>query len=285
MTMQFSKPGRKICLLAVLLLATPNSDLRAQTIKQLESWMKTKYVGRVLTLKHFSHKSSIRFLSDGTLDVPGDSPTWTLYSVVSVRNIRLSQERLRIETNRVYFFLDNPKKGFVPAQTNLGLRLDIENPRANDQESLDGIMARLFLLSGTTVPRSPLPPYWQAYFSHHQNPSPKPGEEYCNRVGGVPVKTDARPIGATVPEIIRKVDPEFPEGGRSRSPSPFRDTVAMHLIVQKDGTPRDIELSQPMGFGFDESAVNAVQQWQFRPGMQNGAPADVCAYLEVTFSY
>jgi TonB family protein len=33
----------------------------------------------------------------------------------------------------------------------------------------------------------------------------------------------------------------------------------------------------------DEKAIDAVQQWRFRPGMRAGQPVDVSAVVEVIF--
>jgi len=39
-----------------------------------------------------------------------------------------------------------------------------------------------------------------------------------------------------------------------------------------------------LGLGLDEKAVDAVNQWKFRPGMRNGQPVAVMATIDVNFS-
>jgi protein TonB len=84
----------------------------------------------------------------------------------------------------------------------------------------------------------------------------------------------------TAPQLVSKVDPEYSEQARK---SKYQGVVVLNLVVQRDGTVRDIKVVQPLGLGLDEKAIEAVKQWRFRPGMKNGAPVDVAATIEVTF--
>ena len=86
--------------------------------------------------------------------------------------------------------------------------------------------------------------------------------------------------GVSAPELVFKVDPEYSEQARK---SKYQGTVVLNLIVQKDGSVRDIRVMTPLGMGLDEKAIEAVRQWRFRPGQKGGAPVDVSAVIEVTF--
>jgi len=86
--------------------------------------------------------------------------------------------------------------------------------------------------------------------------------------------------GVSAPQIVFKVDPEYSEQARKAK---YQGTVVLNLVVQKDGTVRDIRVVRALGLGLDEKAVEAVQQWRFRPGQKSGDPVDVAATVEVTF--
>ncbi len=86
--------------------------------------------------------------------------------------------------------------------------------------------------------------------------------------------------GVSAPSIVFKVDPEYSEQARKAK---YQGTVVLNLVVQKDGTVRDVEILQPLGLGLDEKAIEAVTQWRFNPGMRNGQAVDVAAIIEVTF--
>ena len=86
--------------------------------------------------------------------------------------------------------------------------------------------------------------------------------------------------GVSAPSVLFKVDPEYSEQARKAK---YQGTVVLNLVVQKDGSVRDIKILQRLGLGLDEKAIEAVTQWRFKPGMRAGQPVDVSAIIEVTF--
>ena len=40
---------------------------------------------------------------------------------------------------------------------------------------------------------------------------------------------------------------------------------------------------KPLGLGLDEKAVEAIQQWRFKPGLKDGKPVPEEAAIDVTF--
>jgi TonB family protein len=86
--------------------------------------------------------------------------------------------------------------------------------------------------------------------------------------------------GVTAPVLLEKREPEYSEEARVGKIS---GTVSLSVVIGVDGTASDISLTQSLGFGLDEKAVDAVTQWRFRPGLQNGIPVPVQAQIEVNF--
>ena len=84
----------------------------------------------------------------------------------------------------------------------------------------------------------------------------------------------------TPPIVIHKVDPEYSEQARQ---SKCQGVVVLNVVVQRDGTVRNVRVAQSLDRGLDEKAIEAVRQWRFRPGMKSGEPVDVAAIIEVTF--
>ena len=89
-------------------------------------------------------------------------------------------------------------------------------------------------------------------------------------------------IGGSVsaPAIISKVEPSFTEEARRAKKS---GTCVLKLIVDATGHPQNIQVVRPLGFGLDQKAIEAVQQWRFQPGVKDGKPVSVEIGLEVEF--
>jgi protein TonB len=65
----------------------------------------------------------------------------------------------------------------------------------------------------------------------------------------------------------------------------IQGAVFLELIVQADGTPREIRVVRSLDpSGLDREAIHAVEQWRFGPGRLNGVPVDVRVVVQLDFS-
>jgi len=86
--------------------------------------------------------------------------------------------------------------------------------------------------------------------------------------------------GATPPVPIFRVEPEFTDAARKAK---YQGTVEVSIVVDADGTVRDVRVVKAVGLGLDERAIEAVKQWKFKPGMKDGRAVPVNAQIDVTF--
>lgn len=86
--------------------------------------------------------------------------------------------------------------------------------------------------------------------------------------------------GVSAPAVLYKVDPEYSEEARKAK---YSGTVTLSIIVDPEGKARDIRVVKSLGMGLDEKAIEAVQKWKFKPGMNKGVPVNVRASIEVNF--
>lgn len=91
--------------------------------------------------------------------------------------------------------------------------------------------------------------------------------------------------GATSPQLIREVRPGYTvEAMRAK----VQGRVELEVVVLPDGTvdPKQIRMIRSLDstFGLDAQAIEAVKQWRFRPGRQNGRPVPVRVTVELTFT-
>ncbi len=95
-------------------------------------------------------------------------------------------------------------------------------------------------------------------------------DEQVNKIGA----------GVTPPAVIYKVDPKY---SKEASAAKLSGAVMLSVVVDKEGTARNIQVVQSLGMGLDEKAIEAVRQWKFRPGQKDGQPVNVRAKIEVNF--
>ncbi len=88
----------------------------------------------------------------------------------------------------------------------------------------------------------------------------------------------------TPPRIRKKVRPRFPKSARRAH---VQGKVVLNVTVEIDGTvgPVQVTDSTSQGQGFEEAAIEAVQQWKYKPGRFGDVPVRAVFSLTVEFLY
>jgi protein TonB len=63
----------------------------------------------------------------------------------------------------------------------------------------------------------------------------------------------------------------------------LQGTVTLSVTIGADGIPQKLVVPHSVDSTLDRQAVNAVQQWKFKPGYQAGQPVDYMATIQITF--
>ncbi|HEV8241778.1 MAG TPA: energy transducer TonB [Thermoanaerobaculia bacterium] len=105
-----------------------------------------------------------------------------------------------------------------------------------------------------------------------------PGPAWGDGDGEVALALDAR---MTRPETIFRVTPRYTEAARIAR---REGTVIVQATIDRTGHVTDLRLIKSLGLGLDESAMNAVQQWRFKPAVLAGRPVPVYFQLSVNFT-
>lgn len=100
------------------------------------------------------------------------------------------------------------------------------------------------------------------------DPGGKPG--ITGRIG--------EPIQAA--RVIHQVDPEFSEEARKAK---YQGMVVLLIEIGTDGRPHNPKVIEPAGLGLDQKAIEAVEQWRFRPAQRAGRAILTTARVEVHF--
>jgi TonB family protein len=87
--------------------------------------------------------------------------------------------------------------------------------------------------------------------------------------------------GMVPPSPQYRVEPQYTDAARRAG---YKGTVAVQLIVKKDGTVTILRVVQGLGLGLTDSALDALKEWKFNPGQKDGQAVDVALNVEVNFN-
>jgi TonB family protein len=100
------------------------------------------------------------------------------------------------------------------------------------------------------------------------------------QVPGAPGEIFTVGNGVSAPVVIYSTQPVFPEEAREAK---LQGEIRLSVVVDEDGLPTQIKVTEGLGMGLDEAAIEAIHQWRFRPGMKEGQPVPVQATIAVQF--
>lgn len=87
--------------------------------------------------------------------------------------------------------------------------------------------------------------------------------------------------GVTAPRCVYCPNPNFTDEARLAK---FNGSVVLQLVVTADGRAENISVLRKAGYGLDQSAMETVKTWRFRPGNgPDGKPVATVVPIEVTF--
>lgn len=109
------------------------------------------------------------------------------------------------------------------------------------------------------------------------------GDDPAGGAGDGPGSSE-RPIilraGITPPQVIHRVLPAYTElARRART----EGMVILEAIIDASGRVTAVRVLRSLPFGLEQSAVEAVRQWRYRPALLNGKPQSVYFTLTVHF--
>jgi protein TonB len=109
------------------------------------------------------------------------------------------------------------------------------------------------------------------------------GEDPAGGSGDGPGNSE-RPIilraGITPPQVIHRVLPAYTEPARRAR---TEGMVILEAIIDTSGRVTAVRVLRSLPFGLEQSAVEAVRQWRYRPALLNGRPQSVYFTLTVHF--
>ena len=87
--------------------------------------------------------------------------------------------------------------------------------------------------------------------------------------------------GVLAPQVLKEVKPSYPPDAMQAG---IVGTVRLGCVVLTDGTVGDIRVLEGVDPRLQAEAIEALQQWQFKPGSKDGQPVQVRVEVEIAFT-
>lgn len=86
--------------------------------------------------------------------------------------------------------------------------------------------------------------------------------------------------GVKPPRVLYKTEPAYTQEARDAQ---IEGTVVLALEVGTDGLAHELRVERGIDPGLDHNAIEAIEQWKFKPAEKDGEPVAVFARIEVNF--
>jgi TonB family protein len=87
--------------------------------------------------------------------------------------------------------------------------------------------------------------------------------------------------GIVPPVLKRQVRPSYTDEALARK---IQGMVVLEVVILKSGMVGPVRIIRSLDRGLDLKAIEAVRQWQFKPGLFQSRPVDVLAEITVDFT-
>ena len=100
--------------------------------------------------------------------------------------------------------------------------------------------------------------------------------------GATPQPAPAIRVSSGVADGLKTHDvaPKYPMTARQYG---IQGDFVLRAMIEKNGDLGGICIIRALGAGLDESAVNAVRQWKYRPYILNGKPVEVVTAIKIQY--
>lgn len=83
--------------------------------------------------------------------------------------------------------------------------------------------------------------------------------------------------------LVHALYAPLPQYTRKARAAKMTGAVILEAALGADGCLRDVQIERRLGFGLDETAIEAVLRWRFKPFLKNGTPAETMVRGELYF--
>jgi TonB family protein len=253
---------------------TPDSDLRKE--------LRKKYEGKLVVLSAPSSFDVIHFDGNGLPTRRSAGEPWTTAGLIKAEKVDVLGGQAVIDGRRVIVALSangGPKRP-VAVTTERQVHVSIDLPNIDDASQRNKFLDRV--LSTDEVVRK-IERSWHAEVDLSRGSGSGTAYPPDGKIGTL---EGDRAVYAwesgmvSKPKAIYKPGPKYAENALVKGVS---GTIRVRVMVNEKGFPEIMEIVEHLREGLDASALSAVSQWRFEPGLRNGEPAASVVVVELKF--
>jgi len=267
--------------LSVLLLS---AGVSSATDSSLQEQLRKTYAGSQRMARHFYDSSTLKFDVNGNPANKEKEGPWTLLSGVVIDNVTLKPEKLELRGHRRMLVIDDKAKTLRSIKLDEKFSMEILTQPGPDQATqLAGALARVFVSADDLA--SVVPDYWRDYLARLngkatqgapcEDPNFKVAESGSDNPSGGKVSA-----GITEGLKIHSVLPDYLPIARQKG---VQGELALSAVIDKNGSISRVCIIQALGAGLDDTMVDAVRQWKYRPYTRNGQPVAIRTTINARF--
>lgn len=253
--------------------------VQAQSATDAFNAFRDSVVQKQLVLRNFSGESNVKAAWMGTA-IQLKDPRWRMFAVVQVNSVKMHGQQVKLECQRrVAGWSETKSLGAYPVVDPFQITVDLGG--GDPMQVLPQLRDVLFYASLQDALRAVPKPMSEIVPGHVKLKYPAAAKiqpcdcseaSPCARVMGAP--------GFTFPKAVRTEVQVYSDEARQRR---INGDVVTAFMVDDTGHPHDVWITQPLGYGLDQAAANAVFAYVFQPAACHGSPVSVPLAAEINF--
>jgi TonB family protein len=221
----------------------------------------TGYVGRALFLRCFCSGDTLSFDEQGKAMGAVKPEEWTLAAVNVLKVERKGRGVVEMDGVRVAIrFVPERREFERHPQNDEKVRITVAD--TGDPKQMERALETAFATGIDVRLQRAMPDYWQHYFD------PKMAWA-ADELTGQTVYSTAPGGPVTPPSATHKTEPGYTAFAQKDR---VKGTVQLRAVVDAEGSARRIAIVQPLGYGLDGKAVEALAKFRFAPATSEGKP-------------
>jgi len=250
---------------------------KADETGDLQLQLAMTLVGKGLFLRGFYLTNDLAYDSAGRVVGTPEVGDWTIAAVNILKAERPGAKEIELDGLRVAIRY-NPDANEFQRHPLTNEKVKILVADSGDFQGFEAAIRAIFSMGVDPTFQRSMPDFWRHYFDPNLAwPQDSLNGQTIYALAGGP--NQAKDV--TPPKVEHRADAKFSSFAQRDK---VQGTVLLRIVVDAEGVPHRISVARPLGYGLDESAVEAMAKWHFQPGMKDGKPVAAGIVVQQEFS-